>query len=94
MSYLVIDTSVFIHLNGKHIDVLICIHNNHDVIAISSGAISEYQAFIEPLLLQNFLNDLKSRKKLKFFGINHIEASVQRLLNARQKFVLPTASKR
>jgi putative PIN family toxin of toxin-antitoxin system len=93
LSHIVIDTSVFIHLNGKHGDVLVCINGNHDVIAVSKAALSEYEAFMEPYLLFSFLRSLESKRKLKKFGKNHIDASVQRLSNANRHLHYPEHSK-
>jgi putative PIN family toxin of toxin-antitoxin system len=95
LGYLVIDTSVFIHLKGKMSNVLHCIETNHDVIAVSKGAISEYEPLFLPnaLLLQSFLNELESKRKLKLFGKNHIDASVRRLLNAHRTLHYPEHQK-
>jgi len=81
-----VDTCIFIRLEGKYKTTLDCFLATQDVIAITQKILDEYEgrARYVRLLLQSFLQKLNHKGKLKKFTRSFIEAAVRRHGNVRQ----------
>lgn len=86
MPYILVDTSIFIRLNGKYEPVLECILAACDVIACTRGILNEYEgrAHSSPLFhLLPFLRELEERGKLELVRSSYVSSRVSRYENRR-----------
>lgn len=86
MTCILVDTCVFMRLEGIFITTLDCILVTTDVIAITKKIIKEYEGRAKGVLffLQSFLQKLEHEGKLKYFDSSFIESAVRRHENVRR----------
>lgn len=86
MTYIVVDTCVFVRLPREHAETLDGIRSNRDIIAVSKQAQSEYEVHFKPsrYLLLVFLQKLEREKILRKFKSSYIESALRRFLSLNQ----------
>lgn len=80
MPYIVVDTCVFIRLPSDYKRTLDCILTTNDEIAVTKTILNEYagRAYASNLILQAFLEYLRSEGKLKHFQSSFVAAARRR----------------
>jgi len=95
LPYVLVDTSVFIRLEGAYKRTFDCIVATCDVIAYTNEILGEYRgrAHSSPLFhLQPFLRELGNKSKLKYFKSSFVASRLRRHENIR-KINYPTHSR-
>lgn len=86
MANILVDTCVFIRLEGIYKDTFNCILETYDVICTTPEILREYKGRSSSSILfhlQPFLQKLKNKKKLAHFKTSYISARVRRHQNSR-----------
>jgi predicted nucleic acid-binding protein len=80
VTYILVDTCVFLRLPTDYKQTFDCFLVTSDVIAITKQILNEYgpRAYTSKLILQSFLQDLKGKNKLAFFKQSYVEARLSR----------------
>ena len=85
MSYILVDTCVFLRLPTAYEETLDCIMKVSDVIALTKQILKEYEgrASASRLVLQAFLEDLNQKDKIQYFRASVVTAAHRRRRRAR-----------
>lgn len=87
MTYILVDTSIFIRLKGIYQSTFDCILETCDVIAYTKEILNEYKGRARSSILFHllpFLRELENRGKLGFFARSLVVSRVRRHENVRR----------